>query len=776
MSRRQVALTNSRAQHAQRRVALAVNKAIAMRRSPIRTALYVLVAAGCSPAVVGGPGETKDDPNHLQDVEDALAALPEATVLEQTEDGIPTFVVGELAKVGAMQTDDAVAADQLLRGQLAPVLAVFRLTNADLVLRKVNVDEDGGRHFRYQQVKDGLPVIGGDLVVHVDVKGSVHAVNGTARGDLPANLGASGLSESAAMATITADARFSRLAATSVRPVYLTTGNGVHHKAYEAVMEGQRGADPARDRVYVDIDTNEIVAVYPQIHFARNRRIYSANNGTSLPGTLRRSEGQAAVSDSTVNLSYDNAGNTYDAYQAFWGRDSYDNAGAALVNTVHYSTNYCNAFWNGSQMVYGDGNASQGCGNLAQSLDVTAHELTHAVTEHESGLVYSGESGGINESLSDIFGVFVEAWVDGGRNGTLATSDQVWLIGDEVLPPALRFMCDPAADGVSKDVWTSSLGQVDVHYSSGPSNLVFCLLSKGGTHPRGKTTTNVPAIGMEKAIRLFYKAQVDILTSTASYANLRTAMEQAATSLGYDQATKDAVGCAFAAIAVGSAPASCGGTPPPPPPTDGVLASGTPVTGVSGAADSQRFWKLDVPAGQTTVSFTITGGSGDADMHVQFGSKPSLSSFACRPYKNGNEETCTFTPPQQGTYWVMLHGYTAYSGVTLTGTYGATTTGDPYLTNGAAVTGLSGGSGTAKYWRVATPAGKTLTVKLSGGSGDADLYTRFGARPTTSTYACRPYLNGNTETCTTTNTQAGDYYVMVRGYAAYSGVSLVASY
>ena len=87
---------------------------------------------------------------------------------------------------------------------------------------------------------------------------------------------------------------------------------------------------------------------------------------------------------------------------ALFGRDSYNNAGAQLKSSVHYSTNYCNAFWNGSQMVYGDGNSSQNCLPLARAQDVTAHELTHAVTENESGLVYSGESGGLNEAMSDI--------------------------------------------------------------------------------------------------------------------------------------------------------------------------------------------------------------------------------------------------------------------------------------------------------------------------------------------------------------------------------------
>ena len=130
---------------------------------------------------------------------------------------------------------------------------------------------------------------------------------------------------------------------------------------------------------------------------------------------MRRSEGQAATTDLDIDGAYDNTGAFYDAFAGFWGRDSYDNAGAPLLSTVHYSTNYCNAFWNGAQMVYGDGDASFGC-PLARALDVTAHELTHAITERESGLIYSGESGAINESISDSFAAFVEAWVAGRRD------------------------------------------------------------------------------------------------------------------------------------------------------------------------------------------------------------------------------------------------------------------------------------------------------------------------------------------------------------------------
>ena len=157
-------------------------------------------------------------------------------------------------------------------------------------------------------------------------------------------------------------------------------------------------------------------------------------------------------------------------------------------------------------------------------------------------------------------------------------------------------MCDPAKDGASADYWTSSsVGNLDVHYSSGLGNLAFCLLSQGGTHPRGKSTIQVTGIGMDKAIRIMYKAQTDILTSTSKYSAVRTAMQQAAQQLGYDQATQDAVGCAWAAIGVGTAPSTCGGSGGGGGGgggggTDGTLTNNVPVSGVSGAQGSNQYW------------------------------------------------------------------------------------------------------------------------------------------------------------------------------------------
>lgn len=211
------------------------------------------------------------------------------------------------------------------------------------------------------------------------------------------------------------------------------------------------------------------------------------------------------------------------------------------------------------------------------------------------------------------------------------------------------------------------------------------------------------------------------------------------------------------------------------------LTNGVPKTGLSGSANSERFFKIDVPAGATNLVIEISGGSGDADLYTRRGAKPTASSYDCRPWKTGNSESCTVASPQAGSYYVMVRGYQSYSGVSLVASYqggnngggGGTVT----LTNGVPKTGLSGGANAESFFKIDVPAGASnLEITMSGGSGDADLYVRVGAKPTTSTYDCRPWRTGNNESCTAASPSPGTYYIMVRGYQAYSGVSLVASF
>jgi len=207
----------------------------------------------------------------------------------------------------------------------------------------------------------------------------------------------------------------------------------------------------------------------------------------------------------------------------------------------------------------------------------------------------------------------------------------------------------------------------------------------------------------------------------------------------------------------------------------GGLQNGVALTGQSAATGAQLAYTVTVPAGATNLVISI---SGDADLYTKFGSAPTLSSYDCRPYITGNNESCTVAAPQAGTYYVMLNGYAAFSGVTIKATWSTGGGGGSnVLQNGVPVTGLSGATNTKLYYTVQIPAGATnLAITTSGGTGDEDLYVKFGSTPTTSSYDCRPYVTGNSESCTVASPSTGTYYIMLNGYSAFSGVTLKATW
>ncbi|WMS86020.1 S8 family serine peptidase [Pleionea litopenaei] len=218
-----------------------------------------------------------------------------------------------------------------------------------------------------------------------------------------------------------------------------------------------------------------------------------------------------------------------------------------------------------------------------------------------------------------------------------------------------------------------------------------------------------------------------------------------------------------------------GGNPPPPPPGgDTELTNGQTVSNLSGSQGSEAFFTLDVPAGATDLTFQMAGGSGDADMYVRFGSKPTTSTYECRPYLNGNNETCNISNVQAGTYYVMLRGYSAFSGTSLVGSFNESSGGNGGTFNKS---NLQGASGSWQHFTVQIPQGmSSFTIDMAGGSGDADMYVRRGSQPTTSSYDCRPYRWGNTESCSFNNPASGTWYISVRGYSTYSGVGIDAEW
>ena len=209
------------------------------------------------------------------------------------------------------------------------------------------------------------------------------------------------------------------------------------------------------------------------------------------------------------------------------------------------------------------------------------------------------------------------------------------------------------------------------------------------------------------------------------------------------------------------------------------LSNGVAVPNITGAEGSEKLYKITVPAGQTKLEVKISGGTGDADLYVRKGDKPTVSAFDYRPYLVGNDETVTVDNPAAGDWYIMIRGYHSYSGLTLLATY----TGGPVpedvvtLQNGVAVTGISGAASAEKFYKIAVPAGQAkLEIVMTGGTGDADLYVKKGAKPTYTDWDYRPYLIGSNETVTIDNPAAATWYIMIRGYAAFSGVSLTATY
>ncbi|MED5078183.1 M4 family metallopeptidase, partial [Geobacillus stearothermophilus] len=274
---------------------------------------------------------------------------------------------------------------------------------------------------------------------------------------------------------------------------------------------------------------------------------YDGRNRTVLPGSLwTDGDNQFFASYDAVAVdAHYYAGVVYDYYKNVHGRLSYDGSNAAIRSTVHYGRGYNNAFWNGSQMVYGDGDG-QTFLPFSGGIDVVGHELTHAVTDYTAGLVYQNESGAINEAMSDIFGTLVEFY---------ANRNPDWEIGEDIYTPgiagdALRSMSDPAKygdpDHYSKR-YTGTQDNGGVHTNSGIINKAAYLLSQGGVH----YGVSVTGIGRDKMGKIFYWALVYYLTPTSNFSQLRAACVQAAADLyGSTSQEVNSVKQAFNAVGV----------------------------------------------------------------------------------------------------------------------------------------------------------------------------------------------------------------------------------
>ncbi|MEV5438003.1 M4 family metallopeptidase [Streptomyces sp. NPDC052682] len=511
-----------------------------------------------------------------------------------------------------------------------------------LVVRDVVKDRDGTVHTRYERTYDGLPVLGGDLVVaRTASEATASVVKATRAAIAPATTKAAvpaARAERQALAAARAEDATSPDIDRAPRKV-VWAADGKPTLAYETVVGGfQHDGTPQElhvvtdaatgaqlysweavetgtgNTVYsgtVELTTTQSGSAYNLTDGARGgHKTYNLNRGTSGTGTLFSGpddiwgNGTPSNAESAGADAHYGAALTWDYYKNVHGRTGIRGDGKGAYSRVHYGNNYVNAFWSDSCfcMTYGDGSGNV---NPLTSIDVAAHEMTHGLTSNTAGLNYSGESGGLNEATSDIFGSTVEFYANNSSDvGDYLIGEEIDINGDGT---PLRYMDKPSRDGSSKDSWYSGIGSVDVHYSSGPANHFFYLLSEGsGTKTINGVTYNSPTsdglpvtgIGRAKAEKIWFRALTTKFTSTTNYAGARTGTLAAAGELyGTDSAEYKAVQDAWAGVNVGSRSGGGGG----------------------GGTSFENTADVSIPdnGAAVTSSVTVSGRSGNAPANLQ---------------------------------------------------------------------------------------------------------------------------------------------------------------
>jgi Zn-dependent metalloprotease len=468
-----------------------------------------------------------------------------------------------------------------------------------LIVKDVVKDADGTVHTRYERTYAGLPVLGGDLVVHTAESGRTEGVTKANKAaikvaSLKPQITAAKAEKQAVSAARTLGS--AKSAADGARKV-IWAGSGKPVLAYETVVGGlQDDGTPNQLHVITDAATGKKLFEYQGVENATGtgKTLYSGTVSltTTLSGSTYQLYDTTRGGHKTYNLAHKTSGKgtlftdadnvwgtgtasssstdqtaaadadygaqeTWDFYKNTFGRSGIKNDGVGAYSRVHYGNSYVNAFWDDSCfcMTYGDGSSNT---HPLTSLDVAGHEMSHGVTSNTAGLDYSGESGGLNEATSDIFGTGVEFYANNASDkGDYLIGEKIDINGDG---SPLRYMDKPSKDGGSADYWSSSVGNLDVHYSSGVANHFFYLLSEGsGSKTINGVTYNSPTyngstvtgIGRAKALQIWYKALTTYMTSTTNYKAARTATLNAAKDLyGSGSTEYNTVAAAWSAVNV----------------------------------------------------------------------------------------------------------------------------------------------------------------------------------------------------------------------------------
>lgn len=526
------------------------------------------------------------------------------------------IAAGAYAGDTTFRQDDAASAEraqQLSTDHLRGQIAGRGISSDDLKVKNVQIDELSMAHTRVQQTHGGVPVFGGEAIVHLDANGDKFAVTDnlvdnvradvtptiTKRQAIRRALAAAGLKASTSEPK--ADLFILRVgnqdllvwrvqlwnedgsSDTSMPVLFMDARNGSQVYGYDNL---QTGSGTSLYSGTVTVNSSLVSTTYYMEDLTNklgtfdNRNTPSTNTGA---GSSYRYTDTNDVWDSTsqkagVDAHYGSL-RTYLYFKNVHGRNGIDGSGGPayytsantttptglITSKVHYGVSYNNAYWNGSFMTYGDGNGTTF--SPLVSIDIAGHEMTHGVTERTAGLTYERESGALNESFSDVFGAMVERY-------TLGENSNTWAIGEKCYTPgtagdAMRWMDEPSRvgdpDHYSEAVYLNEAvcnpntnDSCGVHYNSGIANKAFYLVAKGGTHSNGGSMTG---IGADDAAKIWFKALTTYMTSSTNFAGARTATLNSATALFGASSTQYTATCqAWALVGVGSTCSGGGGT------------------------------------------------------------------------------------------------------------------------------------------------------------------------------------------------------------------------
>ena len=517
------------------------------------------------------------------------AAPEQVKVKVNSKSGTPAFLAGKLS------APSKASAQEVLFEYVNSHKSIFKLGNKkaeeSFQILESTKEADGNTILRLQQEHNGVPVWGYTQVAHINKNGELTVISGEVaadldkQGNLKSKKQISG-KKAVGIAT-TALGLTPQFEKTPKAEKVVFIKDGTAHNAY-LVNLNFLTPEPGNWNYFIDAASGDILHRYNDMHevtgtntsgtgkgvlgdsktlnltlssgkyyMQDNTRgngifTYDMKNSTFLPqfflpGTLY--SGTDNIFDSTYDQAVVDAhyfaGLTYDYYKNTHGRNSYDNKGAQIKSSVHFDQKYNNAFWNGSQMVYGDGDGTTFI-PLSGGIDVVAHELTHAVTDTSSDLVYQNESGALNEAMSDIFGTLVEYY--NGKNPDFEIGEDIYTPG--TAGDALRSMSDPAKyqDPDHYSVrYTGTGDNGGVHINSGIINKAAYLLSEGGSH----YGVSVTGIGQAKLGAIFYRMNTVYLTSSSNFSQARAAAVRAATDLyGASSQEVTSVNQAFNAVGI----------------------------------------------------------------------------------------------------------------------------------------------------------------------------------------------------------------------------------